>query len=89
MALAKNLKDEIITENRKHDHDTGSPEVQIALLSRRIKDLTGHLKSHPSDYHSTRGMLKLIGQRRRLLDYLKRKEIGRYSNIITKLGLRK
>lgn len=89
MALTKDQKDEIIGSHRVHESDTGSPEVQIALLTKRISDLTGHLKSHPKDYHSTRGMLKLVGQRRRLLDYLKRKEVGRYREIITKLGIRK
>ena len=72
-----------------HDHDSGSPEVQIAILTRRITDLTQHLKDHPKDHHTTRGLLKLVGQRRRMLDYLKRKKIDRYRIIIQKLGIRK
>ncbi len=89
MALTKAQTEEIVDDFRMHENDTGSPEVQIALLTRRIKDLTNHLKAHPKDYHSTRGMLKLIGQRRRLLDYLKRKEVERYRTVIQNLGIRK
>jgi len=89
VVLPKVEKEQIIGEHRAHETDTGSPEVQIALLTKRIKDLTGHLKFHSKDHHSTRGMLKLIGQRRRLLDYLKRKEVRRYRAIIAKLGIRK
>ena len=87
--LAKEIKDGIIAEYRMHDHDSGSPEVQIAILTRRITDLTQHLKDHPKDHHTTRGLLKLVGQRRRMLDYLKRKKIDRYRTIIQKLGIRK
>ena len=87
--LAKEIKDEIIAEYRMHDHDSGSPEVQIAILTRRITDLTQHLKDHPKDHHTTRGLLKLVGQRRRMLDYLKRKKIDRYRIIIQKLCIRK
>jgi small subunit ribosomal protein S15 len=72
-----------------HEKDTGSPEVQIALLSARIEYLTGHFKVHKKDHHSRRGLLKLVGQRRRLLDYLKKTDVERYRSIITRLGLRK
>lgn len=74
---------------RQHDTDTGSPEVQIALLSERIRELTEHFKTHNKDHHSRRGLLKLVGQRRRLLDYLKRKDFARYKGVIDRLGLRK
>ena len=89
MPLAKNVKSEIIETYRIHDHDTGSPEVQVAILTKRINDLTEHLKMHKKDHHTTRGLLKLVGQRRRLLDYLKRTEIDRYRELIAKLGIRK
>lgn len=82
-------KTDIITEYRVHDSDTGSPEVQIALLSTRIAYLTDHFKSHAKDHHSRRGLLKLVGQRRRLLDYLKKKDVERYRSVIEKLGIRK
>ena len=82
-------KQNIIASARVHDTDTGSPEVQIALLSERIAHLTQHLKDHPKDYHSTRGMLKMIGKRRGLLNYLKAKDIERYRAIIRELGIRK
>ncbi|GAB4274228.1 MAG: 30S ribosomal protein S15 [Coriobacteriia bacterium] len=88
MPLPKDVKQSIITDNRKHDSDTGSPEVQIALLTRRIQDLTEHLKQHPKDHHCRRGLLKLVGQRRRLLNYLKRSDIERYREIVSKLELR-
>jgi small subunit ribosomal protein S15 len=80
---------EIIGKYKVHEADTGSPEVQIALLSARIEYLTGHFKTHKKDHHSRRGLLKLVGQRRRLLDYLKKKNVERYRSIIQRLGLRK
>ncbi len=89
MPLHPLIKAEIIEEHKSHDGDTGSSEVQIALLSRRITDLTLHFKTHKHDHHSRRGLLKLVGQRRRLLDYLRRKDVGRYRTIIGKLGIRK
>jgi small subunit ribosomal protein S15 len=85
----KPVKTEIITQYRVHETDTGSPEVQIALLSSRINYLTDHFKTHAKDHHSRRGLLKLVGQRRRLLDYLKKTDVERYRAIIDKLGIRK
>ncbi len=82
-------KKQIIDDNRIHSNDTGSPEVQIALLTARINDLNNHFKSHKKDFHSRRGLLKLVGQRRRLLDYVQKKNIHRYRDIIGKLGIRK
>lgn len=82
-------KSDIIGQFRKHDGDTGSPEVQIALLSERITQLTEHFKTHAKDHHSRRGLLKLVSQRRRQLDYLKRIDVVRYRDVITKLGIRK
>jgi small subunit ribosomal protein S15 len=82
-------KKEIIGKFKKHETDTGSPEVQIALLSNRIVYLTEHFKVHKKDFHSRRGLLKLVGQRRRLLDYLKRKDLASYREIIKNLGLRR
>jgi len=79
----------IIGEYRLHEKDTGSPEVQIALLSARIEYLTDHFKSHKKDHHSRRGLLKLVGQRRRLLNYIKDNDVERYRNVIKRLGLRK
>ncbi|OQC72794.1 MAG: 30S ribosomal protein S15 [Candidatus Cloacimonetes bacterium ADurb.Bin003] len=78
-----------MAEFKLHESDTGSPEVQVALLTQRIKDITEHLKEHPKDFSTRRGLLKLIGQRRRLLDYLKKKDITRYRNLIKTLGIRK
>jgi small subunit ribosomal protein S15 len=89
MSLTKEKKKDLIETHRKHESDTGSPEVQIALLTERINSLTEHFKIHKKDHHSRRGLLKLVGQRRRLLDYLKNKNIERYRDIITKLGIRK
>ena len=89
MALDPAVKQQIIKEYATHEGDTGSPEVQIAVLSRRIKDLTEHLKEHKHDHHSRRGMQLMIGDRRRLLDYLKRVDINRYRALIEKLGLRR
>jgi len=82
-------KQEIIQAYATHEGDTGSPEVQIAVLTRRIADLTAHLKDHPKDHHSRRGLLKMVGQRRGLLQYLMKKDINRYRAIIEKLGIRK
>ena len=82
-------KTDVINSYRTHDSDTGSPEVQIALLSNRITYLTDHFKSHAKDHHSRRGLLKLVGRRRRLLDYLKNTDLERYRTIIDKLGIRK
>ena len=87
--MERTTKTETIEKYRIHATDTGSPEVQIALLSERISHLTQHLKDHPKDYHSTRGMLKLIGKRRGLLNYLKEKDIERYRTIVRELGIRK
>lgn len=87
--LDKDRKTEVITTYKTHDTDTGSPEVQIALLSERISYLTDHFKTHAKDHHSRRGLLKLVQQRRRLLDYLKRKDADSYTEIIGKLGIRK
>ncbi len=87
--LMKDKKQEIITTYAIHEGDTGSPEVQIAILSKRINDLTEHLKSNPKDHHSRRGMFKMIGNRRNLLNYLQKKDIERYRAIVEKLGLRK
>ena len=89
MPLTKDAKQEIIKKFRVHDKDSGSPEVQIALLTERIKQLTGHFQVHKKDYHSRRGLLKLVGQRRRLLDYLKSRKIEKYRSIVKELGLRK
>lgn len=88
MAVVEN-KEEIIRDNRTHEDDTGSPEVQVAVLTRRIAHLTEHLREHKHDYHSRRGLLKLVGKRRRLLKYLQAKDIERYRALIAKLGLRR
>ena len=87
--LTDEKKKETIGNFQAHESDTGSPEVQVALLSARIEYLTGHFKIHKKDHHSRRGLLKLVGQRRRLLDYLKKKDIERYREIIKRLGLRR
>ena len=89
MPLSSESKREIIDENRLHDSDTGSSEVQIALLSKRIDELTEHFKVHSKDHHSRVGLLKLVGRRRRLLNYLRSKDIERYRAIVKKLGLRR
>ena len=89
MPLKPEAKQAIMAECKLHESDTGSPEVQVALLTQRIKDITEHLKEHPKDFSTRRGLLKLIGQRRRLLDYLKKKDITRYRNLIKALGIRK
>ena len=87
--LRKEEKTEVIVNNQLHDHDTGSPEVQIAILTKRINDLTEHLKVHKQDHHSRRGLLKMVGHRRNLLAYLQKKDIERYRSIIARLGIRK
>lgn len=87
--LLKEEKTAVIQENRTHENDTGSPEVQIAILTKRINDLTEHLKEHKKDHHSRRGLLKMVGHRRNLLNYLMKKDIERYRTIIGKLGIRK
>ncbi|QQS46974.1 MAG: 30S ribosomal protein S15 [Acidobacteriota bacterium] len=89
MALAKEAKIDIIGEYKTHPTDTGSPEVQVALLTRRINELTDHFRTHNKDNHSRRGLLKLVSQRRSLLDYLKSRDINRYHDLINRLGLRK
>ena len=87
--IAAELKSQIIVDNARHEGDTGSPEVQIAVLTQRIKELTEHLKVHKKDFHSRRGMLKMVGKRRGLLNYLQKKDIERYRAIVAKLGIRK
>ena len=87
--ITKEKKTSVISENATHENDTGSPEVQIAILTERIRELTEHLKQHPNDDHSRLGMYKLVGKRRRLLDYVAKKDIERYRAIIAKLGIRK
>ena len=89
MVLTPEVKKEIIDQFKLHENDTGSPEVQIALLSNRIKYLTEHFKVHKKDHHSRRGLLKLVGQRRRLLNYLHNTDIGRYRVLVADLGLRR
>ena len=89
IVFSKERKTVVISTYKTHDGDTGSPEVQVALLSERISYLTEHFKSHAKDHHSRRGLLKLVGQRRRLLDYLKRKDTDRYAELIKRLGIRK
>lgn len=89
MPLTRENKSEIIASYRKNDVDTGSPEVQVALLTKRIEQLTDHFKAHAKDHHSRQGLLKMVGKRRRLLDYLKRKDFERYQRIISRLGIRK
>ena len=87
--MLKERKNELMAEYATHEGDTGSPEVQIALLTERIKDLTEHLKTHKKDHHSRRGLLKMVGHRRSLLNYLKKVDIERYRSIVNRLGLRK
>ncbi|HKZ80622.1 MAG TPA: 30S ribosomal protein S15 [Pyrinomonadaceae bacterium] len=89
MTLAKDTKEQIVSEFRTHGADTGSPQVQIALLSKRINELTEHFKIHKKDNHSRRGLLKMVSQRRSMLDYLKRTDIERYHEVVTRLGLRR
>ncbi len=87
--MLKEEKQAVIQNNARHEGDTGSPEVQIAILTKRINDLTEHLKVHKKDHHSRRGLLKMVGHRRNLLNYLMKKDIERYRAIISKLGIRK
>ena len=89
MALLKAQKSALISDYRQGETDTGSPEVQVALLTNRIDQLTEHLKSHSSDHHSRRGLLQMVGKRRRLLDYLRREDVERYRTLIGRLGLRR
>lgn len=89
MTLLKDEKQRIISEHARSESDTGSPEVQVAVLSRRIAELTEHLKAHPKDHHSRRGLLRMVGRRRRLLGYLRREDVDRYRELIAKLGLRR
>jgi len=89
MAVTQERTREVVQSYRQHATDTGSPEVQIALLTNRIGYLTEHFKTHRKDHHSRRGLLKLVGQRRRLLDYLKQREFQRYKSVIERLGIRK
>ena len=87
--ISKELKSQIIEKYKRDENDTGSPEVQIAILSERINELTEHLKVHKKDNHSRRGLLKMVGKRRNLLNYLAKKDVNRYREIVAKLGLRK
>ncbi len=89
VALATETKETIVKEHQTHEGDTGSPQVQVALLTRRINELTEHFKTHKKDNHSRRGLLKMVSQRRSLLDYLKRRDIEGYHGLIAKLGLRR
>jgi small subunit ribosomal protein S15 len=89
LAQTREVKENIINTYRVHEQDSGSPEVQVALLTNRITELTEHFKTHTKDHHSRRGLLKLVGRRRRLLDYLKRQDLDRYRTTIERLGLRK
>jgi small subunit ribosomal protein S15 len=89
MAVLQERTKEVVQTYRRHDTDTGSPEVQVALLTDRITYLTEHFKTHQSDHHSRRGLLKLVGQRRRMLDYLRGRDFQRYKSVIERLGLRK
>jgi small subunit ribosomal protein S15 len=89
MSITADRKQEVIQEFALAEGDTGSPEVQVAILSERIRNLTEHLKIHKKDFHSRRGLLMMVGQRRQLLDYLKRKEAGRYETLVERLGLRR
>ena len=88
MALTKEQKDQVIDKFKKHEGDSGSPEVQIALLTERINTLSAHFKMHKADHHSRRGLLKMVGQRKRLLAYLKRKDLDGYRGLIKELGIR-
>ena len=89
MSITAERKQEVIQEYKTGETDTGSPEVQVAILSERIRNLTEHLQTHKKDFHSHRGLLVMVGQRRSLLDYLKRKNVGRYEQLIQRLGLRR
>ena len=89
MSINAETKSKVVSEFKRSENDTGSPEVQVALLTARIQHLTGHFKTHKHDHHSRRGLLRLVNQRRSLLDYLKKKEIQRYRDLIQRLGLRR
>ena len=89
MSITKEKKSELINGFKQHQKDTGSPEVQIAIITQRITELTEHFKIHKKDNHSRRGLLKLVGKRRKLLDYVKIKNFGKYKDLLTKLGIRK
>lgn len=89
MATAKEVKEQVVSDYKTHDGDTGSSQVQIALLTQRINELTEHFRTHKKDHHSRRGLLKMVSRRRKLLDYLKRRDINEYHTIIEKLGLRR
>jgi small subunit ribosomal protein S15 len=89
LAQSKEQREQVIRDYRTHDTDTGSADVQVALLTHRINELTGHFKTHLKDHHGRRGLLKMVGQRRRLLDYLKRQDADRYRQLIERLGIRK
>lgn len=89
MALTQERKQEIIRQFRTHETDTGSPEVQVAILTEQIEQLTEHLRVHKKDHHSRRGLLKMVGQRRRLLEYLRKTDVKRYTSLIERLGLRR
>lgn len=89
MSITAERKQELITEYATKDGDTGSPDVQVAILTERIRNLTDHLKEHKKDFHSRRGLLVMVGQRRRLLDYVKKKDAGRYEDLIKRLNLRR
>ena len=89
MAFLKDQKSEVIAKFKRGDSDTGSPEVQVALLTYRINDLQGHFKANKHDHHSRRGLIRMVNQRRKLLDYLKRKDLKRYTSLISELGLRR
>ena len=89
MTLAREVKEQLVNDYRMHEGDTGSPQVQVALLTRRINELTEHFKTHKKDNHSRRGLLKMVSQRRKLLDYVKTKDEARYQNLIGRLGIRR
>jgi len=89
MSISTEQKGQIVSDHKRNDSDTGSPEVQVAILSARINDLSGHFKEHIHDHHSRQGLLKMVSKRRKLLDYLKRKDVNRYRELISSLGLRK
>ena len=89
MSISTEQKGQIVQDHKRSDSDTGSPEVQVAILSARINDLSGHFKEHSHDHHSRQGLLKMVNKRRKLLDYIKRKDVNRYRELISSLGLRK
>ena len=89
MSISTEQKGQIVSDNKRNDTDTGSPEVQVAILSARINDLSGHFKEHIHDHHSRQGLLRMVNKRRKLLDYLKGKDVSRYQDLIARLGLRR